>query len=404
MIGTNTRQGRSIRIAALFFAMMASGGNLIVPRELWVVLTLVASLIALRGRPPMAASRMLIYVWITLVTLLLMVLYGQDQLISTLSRLAIFVSALLLLEIYLAKGAAYLRDDLLVILKLMALQAIATSVIGNVAPSIFSTIDVGGLIYHHLGFVLNFHFAHNVPTSFIRPNGFFYEPGVFQFYLALFLYICLFWKRDLTWAAIGLVALLTTLSTIGLMAAVFLLLAAAISLSQTARGAKVVASLVIIIGAMPFVAFIAINNASAKFHGEDRGSFVARQYDLFTGLNLIQAKPLTGIGFDSDSYLFHSAKLGYAATGLDRASASERLNTNGIVQIFYAIGIPLGLPLFIAIFRQVLLPRRYIVAVILLLSLSGQSLAYSVFFMFILFSGMLVRNKRASPRRQVAPQ
>ncbi|OZA19993.1 MAG: hypothetical protein B7Y02_00150, partial [Rhodobacterales bacterium 17-64-5] len=57
-------------------------------------------------------------------------------------------------------------------------------------------------------------------------------------------------------------------------------------------------------------------------------------------------------------------------------------------QMFYTIGIPLALPLFIALFRQSLFQHRIIVGVLILLSLIGQSLTFSIFFLFLIFSGM----------------
>lgn len=395
------QKSRSLRIMALFFAIMASGGTLLIPREVWVVFTLIAALMALRWKVSLRSNETYIYVWIAAVTLLQLALGGADELMSVASRLTTSLAAFFLLKAYLSQGLDAFQRDAFDVLKPLAIIAIATSILGNVVPNSFSPLAVGDLVYYHLGYILNFHYVHNVVTPLIRPNAVFYEPGVLQIYLTIFMYLAFFWRNSIFWSAISLISLLTTISTIGILNAVFLLCFGLVNLSQKLRGKKLILMITLIVTALPGTYVLLSSNINEKFYGADRGSAIARQYDLATGINIIREHPITGIGFSTDAYQNQSAALGYKNTELAFEHAVERANSNGIVQIFFSIGIPLALPLLIGMFRQRLFQRRIVLGFILFTSLLGQSLAFSVFFLFIFFSGMLVKLQPVSRSQRI---
>lgn len=382
--------GTISRRMALFFAIMASGGNLIVNREVWVVGAFLAALNSLRWRVVVPTEFSIIFAWIVAVTALQLVGHGAADVMSILSRLFTFLTAMLLLSIYYEIGRRPLADDLFALLKLMTVQAIMTSVVGNLAPQLFSTLDIKGIVYHHIAFVLNFHYVNNVTAPFIRPDGFFYEPGVYQIYLSIFLFLAMYVRRSLRWSAIGLVALMTTTSTIGLLLAAFLIFAFPFTQGRKLSGRKLVTAILVLLIAGPVIGVAAAQNFERKIFGDGRGSFVARQYDFFTGLNILSASPVTGIGFSAQNYLDSKQYSGSDKARISRSDALARRNSNGIMQIFFAVGVPLGLFLFIGLVRQELFEKGFIVSVIVVLSLMGQSLPFTVFFMMIAFSGMMI--------------
>jgi hypothetical protein len=381
------RKETLLRHAALFFAIMASGGNNLVPREAWVMLTFVSCLALLDWRIPVRHNYALTYLWISLVIPLLFLLQGLDSIVSIASRLVTFLAAILLLEVYLTRSVPLLMADLFNILKLMAIQAILTFLLGNVAKEAFATVEVQGTTYYTLGFLFNFHYAHSEIAQYVRPDGFFYEPGVLQIYINIFLYMTLFWRVQVLWAAIACAALVTVWSTIGLMVAAFLLI---LSLPRLIRELPRSQLFLVAMGlmiAIPTVGYLAIVNYDEKVNGELRGSFLAREYDFYTGLNIVKDRPFTGIGFGLDTYLHYNQALGYDTSELRWELTSERPNSNGLMQVLYTIGIPLGLPLLLGMFTQRLFSRRFPMAIVLAVSFYGQSLVFTPFFLFILFSG-----------------
>ena len=383
------RAESALRHTALFFGMMASGGNLIVPREAWVVMTILTCLTLLRWRIPLWTSRTLIYIWVVLVILLLFLLQGPDSIVSIASRTMTFLAALLLLEVYLSRPLDRLMADLFNILCLMSMQAILTSLLGNFARDLFWTINVQDLDYHTLGFLFNFHFVHEEVGRYVRPDGFFYEAGVFQIYLSIFLYLSLFWRFNAFWAAMASVALATTWSTVGLGVAVALLLIFSWQLRSRLHGRGLTLVLIGYVVLLPIVVSLAISNVDEKMSGELRGSFLAREYDFYTGVNIIEARPLTGIGFGVDRYLHYSNMFGYQATELRVEQTDERPNTNGLMQVLYTIGLPLGLPLLFGMFTQRLFGAKLPMMLILGASFYSQSVVFTPFFLSILFSGFL---------------
>ena len=390
------------RHAALFFAMMASGGNNIVLREVWVVLTCVTCLSLLRWRIPLRTSRNLIYIWLILLVVLLFFLQGLSSIVSIASRMLTFVAAIMLVEVYLSRSLDRLKSDLFNILSLMSVQAILTSFLGNLVDGLFWTVNVNGRDYLTLFYLFNFHYVHEEVARYVRPDGFFYEPGVFQIYLSIFLYLCLFWRFSMYWVAAALVALVTVWSTIGLGIAAALLVLSSWRLLSHLRGMKLVLLLAAYVAMLPVAVTLTMNNYNEKVTGELRGSFLARQYDLYTGMNVIKEKPLTGIGFGLDAYLRFNLTAGYQASELAVEQTNDRPNSNGLVQVLYTIGIPLGLPLLLGMATQRLFRPRLPMAILLAWSFYGQSLVFTPFFLFILLSGFIfgpnVVNKLRTPQ------
>ena len=104
------------------------------------------------------------------------------------------------------------------------------------------------------------------------------------------------------------------------------------------------------------------DNLNEKLFGVAQGSSWARQYDLFTGLNIISENPWLGIGFEVNRYLEASGRLGFEDTLLTETQLAERPTSNGVIQLFYSLGIPLGLVFVFGVMRQRLFQHRGLIA------------------------------------------
>jgi hypothetical protein len=316
-------------------------------------------------------------------------------------RYANFIAGLLLLNVYLNYPREQLGADMYPMLKWMSLQVIATYIVGTVASFLFMHLTVDGTEFRTILGVLNYHnMANDEATAAIRPDGFFFEPGVLQFYLNIYLYLALFIHRSWRQASLAVVALVTTASTTGIIICVLVLVAFFIQyLRAQSLRRKLLALVVGVVLAVP-IGLIAQANIMDKFTGDMRGSSWAREYDLFTGLNVFQAHWLRGVGFDRRQYLDAAKDLGYEDTPLRGQThiLYDRDNSNGIVYILYSIGLPFALILFLGMFRQRFFPNRLLAGAILFLSLFGESITFTPFPLLLIFSGLTGRWKFSRPR------
>lgn len=387
-------KNQTSRRLALFFAIMASGGSLLVSREIWVTASLLFLIKSLKGVFPASRKYQLIYIWIAITVCDIGITQGFSEVFSILSRFLTFVTAALLTAIYASKPKYVFADDLSFIIKPMTVQAIVTFIAGNLNPQMFSSIEIAGITYFHIAYVLLFHYVHNMEVPFIRPDGFFYEPGVFQIYLSIFVFVNLFVRKNIKWAIIGFVALISTASTIGLVVATALIAYFPFSQRKSSKAKSLIVSISVLAFVLPVVAMLAKQNIDEKIYGEHRGSYVARNYDLLTGINIIVENPILGIGFLSDRYVSEKSYSGSLDTTLPGDDALIRQNSNGIVQIFFSIGIPLGAFMLLGIIRQRMMSPKFIFVIIILASLLGQALSFSTFFLMIAFSGMIYERAR----------
>jgi hypothetical protein len=140
--------------------------------------------------------------------------------------------------------------------------------------------------------------------------------------------------------------------------------------------------------AIPLFVYVAAN-AHAKFVGAQAGSFLARYSDLFTGLNIIAAHPILGIGFEGNAYFVAALANRDYSVALPAKWLLLQGSTNGVLSQIYSLGIPLSLPFFIGMFRQRFFRSSLIVSTILLVSLMTEKVFLCPFVMLICFSGFV---------------
>jgi O-Antigen ligase len=390
------RKSDLIHRIVLFLAMLMSGGSLLAPRLPILIIIVLVCLAARDWTIDLRREMLPIVTLLAVIFLVTLVRVEGAGAESTAIRFANFIAALPLLDVYLRAGSGALQRDLYAILKLMVWQALLTVVLGEALGFLFIEVDVQDTVYHTLLGLFTYHVTLEESTALIRPDGFFYEPGVFQIYLNILLYLALFVFRNAFWSILAVAAVFSTQSTTGILICL-ILVGTFVTTRYITRGslpariAKVIAAIVLVV---PLV-YVASGNIRDKITGESQGSFLARQYDLLTGINVVTANPLLGIGFDYDQYHHAAGRLGYADTPLPGRMTEERTNSNGVVFLLYSVGIPLSIPFLVGMFRQRFFPHRVLMGIVLFLALMGESIIFTPFFLMIIYSGLLLRGHGA---------
>ena len=382
-----------MRRILLLLSISISGGLLIFPRIPILFLLIILCALHIRMKFEFSNEFKKIYLFMFAFLTISIIRPGDISIESVISRLLHFIVGLLMLQIYLKASFSQLIEDLNAILQWFPIQAIATIILFKIVPGMFSEIYMVGQRYTSILYLLNLTNESDTLNVFPRASGFFFEPGVFQIYLNIYLYIALYIYKDIIKTVLSLLGVLATQSTTGLLIAVVLL---SISLFRSTKEynntKRFIITIVILIITIP-LSWIAYNNYNEKVEGTKKGSYWSRNYDFYTGLNIISENPIFGIGFDIDKYLNISNEIGYTDTDLPIKETYFRPSTNSIVQSLYTLGIPLGSVLLICIFYQKIFPDKLPISILLLLSFSSEAVIFAPFFIFILFSALITFSK-----------
>lgn len=394
-----------LRRLALLLAMLLSGGILLIPRVPVLALLIVLCVCVTEFRLPICRALWPLYTLLLAVLLITLIRPGPLDLESLAIRFANFAAAVLLVNMYACARPGTLTEDLKALLWPMSLQAIGTVVLAHTVGFLFVPLDFSTTQYRTLLLIFTYHITIEDAGGLVRPDGFFFEPGVFQIYLNLYLYLMLFVARNPRRAAIGTVAVLTTQSTTGVLICSVLIAAAFLQHLRAGSGRRRLAVLATALAVMPAMLYLGYDNLQAKFFGELQGSSWARQYDLFTGLNILNQHPLLGIGFDNDQYTATASVLGYEDTLLDPKGLEERSTSNGLMQLFVSMGVPMGLVFLAGVMRQRIFPHRVLITVWFVLSMFGEALVFTPFFLLVVFSAYVVLGRpRTRPRATAATE
>ncbi|MGQ3039870.1 MAG: O-antigen ligase family protein [Brevundimonas sp.] len=381
---------QNLRRLTLFLAMLMSGGNLIFPRL--PLLLMVLGLCVICKGATLGIRREMAPIGLVLLGVFAVAILGSDgvDLVALATRYANFVVGAALLGLYLTEPRDTLSRDLLPIFRLMSVQIFLTIILAFVTPNLFVPSPVNDTVYYTIYWVFTYHHTIVNESGLIRPNGFFFEPGAFQVYMNIFLFMSLFVLRKRNDVILAVVSIFALQSTTGILISVFLIGAYyAINFKTSGMTGRFVIAVVAPIVAVPLI-IIGSMNLESKFTGDHRGSAWARQYDFFTGLNVIRANPFLGIGFDYERYKVEARRVGYDAGELDFSSTADRQNSNGLLTLLISIGIPMSLPFLFALFRQRFFKPSLVFGVLLSLSFMGEAIMLTPFFLMIIFSAMLL--------------
>lgn len=290
-----------------------------------------------------------------------------------------FLMAFLMLNYCILKNIDFI-EELELVLSIFFVHALANMIVVNTLFDAF--LPISNSVSRHLYFF----FAQGGDYSgLIRNQGLFWEPGVLQLFMNLYLYILLFEKkgekRILTFFVV--IVIISTFSTVGLILCVIQLL---IYFKPTNKSFYSLAGFVILVGVFyRLLGEQLLQQISYKFTGKGQGSFLARQYDLLSGLNIIHRHPL-GIGFSTEKYLEIVRNNPFRFNiDLDH----KRYSTNGLLILFYSSGVFWGIFWLTRLLKQRLFKNSpLLVNLILAVSLFSEPLFYTPFVLIIVFSSL----------------
>lgn len=231
--------------------------------------------------------------------------------------------------------------------------------------------------------------------SFKRAHGLAWEPGNFAVFINILIFLNLFITRNRRWVILGIVGVLLSWSTVGLITLAFQLLCA---FWQRRRAifdrwfAFKMSGLIVLSG---FLAFLVMTNYGDKIYGDNSGSGASRVINTVVAANTILAYPLLGTGLYFQNYQANlDSRLGGAkklvTSFVDADKVNNVASTNSILRVFVHFGIPVGSVLVFGLFRQQLIPEhRSIFALVMLLSLSSAPLFFYPFFLMFSMSGAM---------------
>lgn len=292
-------------------------------------------------------------------------------------------------------------SDYIVIGKIISVHALVSTLLFASFPQMFSVMPEHESVYQSLGILFS---CRPAPANvFFWPHrcmGLFWEPGVLQFFVNLFLYILLFQteekKANRRWIVVSVLVILMTQSITG----IYLL--ACIFLFYLIHRKKVVWLVVISFAAAPIVIDMFYQKFLSDWSG-DAGSYWMRLADTLSALQIIRDHPFLGIGFDNDDFVMLRRGVEYQGV-LDADYFWDRGNTNSVLTLFYGLGVPLGLYLFIKLYKQQIFSKqRLLFFIIIVISCVSEPLLLMAFPLFFIFSGMIPRSE-VDPAEPALPE
>ena len=223
-----------------------------------------------------------------------------------------------------------------------------------------------------------------------RAQGLFWEPGVLQIFLNFFLFLELFVFKKSKWVtALAVFAVLTTQSTTGLVLLCVLMIAYFWNSIKKNILLIPIAALL-----LTPIYYMSKSNVEEKVVGERSTSFAIRYFDLTDGFLLALDYPLTGMGLDDARYKEIRSESYSSTEGVEN---TEKGNSNSIIYLMAAVGIPFTVFIIYALFKQtVIRKRRGLFMLFFIVSILTEPVLLKPFFMLFVMSGMIVIFKNST--------
>ena len=293
------------------------------------------------------------------------------------------------------------------VLKIIIIHAILSSLIISLFPTnntAFISVDQKSAYVGYFNFFLQrTHILHTgfldetmqkvFGYQFYRAHGIFWESGVFASFVNIFVFINFFINEKLKSLRYSIPAIIFSWSSSGIL--VFLL-QALIFFRDYKRGSKRVLFKKYLFGVLGFVFIfsLALQNFNNKIYGDNAGSAAQRYADTFGAINIIINNPLLGIGVE-----FQNVKSQYENSKVDFnniiGNNFESLNkdaiklSNSFLSIFVYFGIPLGLFLIYALYKQSYIDKkRWVFFLITVLSVFSSPILFLGFHFSFIISGL----------------
>lgn len=262
----------------------------------------------------------------------------------------------------------HILNNVLFILLIHAILNAAILLLVPIKNEIFSSL--GGNAYEGINFLFfqqgkyNY-FGHPISKvnlfglTFNRVHGIFWEPGVFAYYVNLFVFLNLFIFNRMKNVMFGILLVILTWSTTGVFVLVLQLFMYFFSAKKIKLKLYQILFLLSLGGAVVSITLI---NANEKFF--DNQSKVAsasqRVFDTYGGLNVISNNLMTGTGLDFGVF---SKKMKEASVQLDGFNLFNVIQkdeikfSNSLLKMLIIFGVPFGLFTLYLFHKQKLIPE-----------------------------------------------
>ena len=385
----------------LFLSIIMTGGGHQFPRPVISIIIIFLFIIKLKNSSLRLGifnkkyNKVYIFIFTIIITTLIHSIINEKFTLSFIIRFTNILIALIIVWLYPPFKTENFISDLYFIGKIFVIHAIITFVLISINPNAFHRMlldnDRNTFQLFHI-----FYYSQS-PTSVIRNllpivriPGLFWEPGILQIYLNIFLYISLFYiKTNKIMIILTLLAVVLTQSTMGyLIASIIISIFFYHSINYISTNKKFIYIVFIVLLLIP-VSIITSKNINDKLFGENEKSFLSRKADTTAGIILTSKNPLIGIGFDNENILASRNQINFNSDVycyLDE----KRLNTNGIIMLFYSLGIPISLFIITMLYRQkIFYKHKNLFFVIIFFSLLSEPLSLLPFFFSLYLNGMV---------------
>lgn len=225
-----------------------------------------------------------------------------------------------------------------------------------------------------------------------RNAGFFWEPGVNQFYLNLLLFIELNLLKRINKkiVALAIFSILSAYSTTG----VFIL---GIQLFLYGRKKGVISkkTKVILSSFSAVVLYYSITYITTQ--KMETFSFAVRALDLVQSLEIFKNNLLLGIGINLDYFISLRGSYDINYEFINSRSDIDKGNSNSIMSLLLSFGLPLGGWLLISLFKQKIFQNgKLIFSLILFCTLFSSPLVFKPLFIALIISASVLSQKKTN--------
>jgi hypothetical protein len=230
--------------------------------------------------------------------------------------------------------------------------------------------------------------------DFFRNQGLFWEAGVLQIFLNIYLYLEAFvFKKNKLWVILTVLAIISTYSTTGI---TILLVQLIFYIRTEMKKTKVLVPFVLILSIPIYVIFSA--NIEEKIIGDKEASFQKRYFDLIQPFFISLQHPLTGIGLDFNKYKEYRSEFYFSTNTLDflrdetgvelKVENTDEGISNSFMFLLSAMGFPTFFILMFMFFKQTIFTKNKMqIYIVIILSLMSSPVLLRPFFFIIIISG-----------------
>ncbi len=325
---------------------------------------------------------------------------------------AIIIGILISIYFYSRKGNFMLM--LSNILKIIIIHAIISSLVLTIFPTkniLFNAVVNNESVNSYVGYF--YIFFQRMHLSYLdtlgmgtfnlfnleifRAHGIFWEPGVFATYVNIFIFLNLFIFINILNVFLGIFSIILSWSSTGILVLTLQLMYYSFTtLKFDIRSIlKVFTASLLIIA----IGWISVINMDDKIYGDNSGSSAQRFMDTMSAIEIAKNYPMIGIGVDFELFSNKMSKAKPDVGGVIGNQLSlDRVNKNGysnsLIRIFVYFGIPLGILLLFAFYKQDMIPKnKGLFAIINFICLAASPILFLTFHFTFIINGLMYQLK-----------